>query len=204
MGMLKDIFSKSVKGPDGEVGDVMLDDGDYQAAFGEFKATGDSPAEAIGNLMIQYGKELGFPVDNEADGDEMPVEEKKSYAMEPYPMVVRPIQEAFVNPSEQNLLVKALEALARQPDQHTHIHLPDNMKMDIPVPIVNVTVPEQTLTVNIPEQPAPVVNVEVKAPDVNVAAPEVTVIVPPPVPMKKTVTKTDADGNPTEITETPI
>lgn len=85
---------------------------------------------------------------------------------------------------------------------HTHVHLPESMRMEIPAPVVHVAAP----VVNIPKADAPVVNiappsVHVAAPVVNVAAPEVTVEAVMPAASKASGFRvvSDADGNVTGV-----
>lgn len=60
MGALKEMFSKSVEGDDGSIGDELISE--YKASAGEFSANGDSPEEAIGSLIIEHGEELGITI----------------------------------------------------------------------------------------------------------------------------------------------
>ncbi len=97
--------------------------------------------------------------------------------------------------------------------QHTHIHLPESLKLDLAIPAPNVTV-------NVPEQAAPQVhvaapNVQVAAPNVTVAAADVKVLVPSPIvnvnlPMpvateKEVIEWADAEKTiPKKIREVPV
>jgi len=182
----------AVTGPEQKPQIVVTQAADgYEAKFGEFAATGTTPEEAVGALMKEHGEKMGLPV----------AEKPKQYQYHP---------EVYV--TEQALFRQAIEAMGKQP-QHTHIHLPDSMKMEIPTPNVVVNVPEQTApVVNVA---AAVTNVTVEAPTVNLAPADVKVITPAPIvnvnlPMpvateKEVVEWVDAEKTiPKKIRETPV
>ena len=163
--------------------------GGYFARIKEFTGQGQTPDEAVGDLFKRHGQSLGMPVRR---ADNQPMTERGPPGQ--YQKV------SVIEREEHSLLAMALQALASRGDggPHTHVHLPESLKLDmnVPVPIVNVS----------PIIPAPVISlppamITVEAPVVNVAPANVVV---EQKAMRKTVTKTDKDGNPTEITEEPI